>query len=229
VGCGGGGGFGGGGGGGGGSCGNGICDKGETADSCCHDCGCPAGLSCQNGSCTPNPGPVCGNNKCEAGETSDNCCQDCGCPKGESCHSGKCESSCGNGVCDGNETPNTCCQDCGCENGYACQNNSCSYIGTSTMRWAIDNECTRGGPIHVRFFDVNDHLYWPGGSYYTVSYGNTDTLSIECTTGNKICLGAGEDGLSGYWGVSLDGSKGCQGCCRFCANQTVSFPTLTCN
>ena len=43
------------------SCGNGICEEGETWESCPEDC----------------PEPVCGNGICESGETVENCPEDC--------------------------------------------------------------------------------------------------------------------------------------------------------
>ncbi len=40
-------------------CGNGICEEGETQDTCCIDCGCPEGYTCVNNKCeSSEPIPV---------------------------------------------------------------------------------------------------------------------------------------------------------------------------
>lgn len=71
-----------------GHCGNGVCDQGETPETCPQDCKQP-------------PQPVCGNGKCESGETPQNCPQDC-----------KSGPVCGNGKCESGETPQNCPKDC---------------------------------------------------------------------------------------------------------------------
>src|SRR6185369_4547970 len=51
------GGSGGTGGGGGVTCGNGICESGESAATCCTDCGCSGGRVCQGGACVASSPP----------------------------------------------------------------------------------------------------------------------------------------------------------------------------
>ena len=70
------------------TCGNGICEGGETCRNCSIDCGvCRA---------------TCGNGICEVGENCRNCQIDCG----------TCGSTCGNGKCESGENPYNCCIDC---------------------------------------------------------------------------------------------------------------------
>ena len=119
-------------------CGDGQCEKGETAQSCAQDCGAVAPV-CGNGKCEEGETaqscgkdcgqvkPVCGNGACEAGETAQNCKQDCF-PGGPVCGDGVCATGesaatcpvdcqspafCGNGKCEPGESEATCAKDCG--------------------------------------------------------------------------------------------------------------------
>jgi hypothetical protein len=70
-------------------CGNGVCDAGESAETCPADC--------------PAPGPVCGDGLCSDGEA-DICPQDCGpksCTGAADCDDGQvcCANAAGELVC----------------------------------------------------------------------------------------------------------------------------------
>ena len=69
-------------------CGNNICERGEDSSTCCMDCGCPNGYSCDGNSCKKLA--QCGNGIIEEGETSDNCCIDAGCSFGQTCKDNIC-------------------------------------------------------------------------------------------------------------------------------------------
>ena len=87
------------------TCGNNICDSGESCSNCPRDCG----------SCPPS----CGNSLCETGETCSNCPVDCG----------KCQRICGNSVCEAGETCLNCPSDCSCPSHLVCMNEKCSEVG----------------------------------------------------------------------------------------------------
>ena len=57
-------------------CGNGICEAGETQETCCIDCGCPVGMRCVKNKCVSDK---CGNGVCDVmvGENYNTCPQDC--------------------------------------------------------------------------------------------------------------------------------------------------------
>jgi hypothetical protein len=94
------------------TCGDGMCNNGETCENCPIDCGFCMG--CGDGMCTGMENclncpqdcgscPTCGDGKCEnPPENCVNCPQDCG----------VCQN-CGNGMCTGAKTCYNCPQDCG--------------------------------------------------------------------------------------------------------------------
>ncbi len=103
-------------------CGDNICSANESPSTCCEDCGCTDGQTCQSGQCRG----TCGDGVCSADESSTTCCDDCGCANGYACQSGRCETVCGDGICNGGETESNCCDDCGCPSGYECSSGSCT-------------------------------------------------------------------------------------------------------
>lgn len=120
-------------------CGDGMCNGSESQSTCCTDCGCPAGKSCQGGSCI-DPSS-CGDAVCNGNETQNTCCIDCGCPAGQMCQGNSCVANifCGDAVCNGSETQSTCCTDCGCSNGQVCQGGSCSCPAGNYGQFSILN------------------------------------------------------------------------------------------
>lgn len=103
---------------GGRGCGDSLCEPGEES-TCCQDCGCPSGETCQGGTtCVPNTptGPSCDDGFCDPGEEN-TCCQDCGCQTNQTCEpSGQCATS-GGSSCD-----TVCSYVDACRAGADCQN-----------------------------------------------------------------------------------------------------------
>ncbi len=60
--------------------------------------------------------------------------------------------------------------------------------------------------------------HWPsGGKRWVLHVGEKGTVAAgACQPGEYICYGAGNKNLSKFWGVSLDGKKGCENCCIHC-------------
>ena len=135
------------------TCGDKVCDDGETCETCPIDCGlcptcgdgtCDNGETCSN--CPQDCGvcSTCGDGKCTPPETCLSCAPDCGpCPScgdgtctppGENCYTcpadcGKC-MGCGDGICESDETCASCPQDCGlcdvCGNGVCQMGETCT-------------------------------------------------------------------------------------------------------
>jgi PGF-pre-PGF domain-containing protein len=61
-------------------CGDGVCEEGETSDTCSSDCPKPTNT------------PSCGNGVCEEGEDCDSCSDDCPCAEGYICSDGICRA-----------------------------------------------------------------------------------------------------------------------------------------
>lgn len=101
--------------------------------------------------------------------------------------------------------------------------------GTATMGWSLTDACSDGRGIGVKFFDETNNLVWPNAyQFYVAPPGGTVGLTIACQRGAKICYGAEPNPPNGYhWGVSLNGTQGCDHCCYACADTRVSL-SLTC-
>jgi len=108
---------------------------------------------------------------------------------------------------------------------------TCVPIGV-TQTWQFDNQCNDGEIIQLRLYDENANLQWPSGTLiYPVTYGQTNSVSITCTSGDMICPG-GEDPNGLYvWGVGLNNNypAGDTSQCTPCASETLAAIELTCN
>jgi hypothetical protein len=59
---------------------------------------------------------------------------------------------------------------------------------------------------------------WPGGKKrWILNAGQKGTVAAgACEPNEDVCYGGGNKDGSRYWGVSLDGKKGCANCCIHC-------------
>jgi hypothetical protein len=78
--------------------------------------------------------------------------------------------------------------------------------------------------VHVQFFSQTYDRVWPGADrVWVIDDYAEHTYRLECTPGEKICIGAAEDGdYSTYWGVGLDNDKSCSNCCATCGGGAAS-------
>jgi agmatine/peptidylarginine deiminase len=198
------------------TCGNGLCDGGESCLSCAADCPCGGGQRCDLAKKFCVSG-ICGDGHCEGGETCSSCAADCGCQGGNKCSMGVCTSSpCGgityDGCCDGslsvycdnNLLVATDCGSAGCgwngSQGYY----DCEYSG-SDPSMSLPRDC-RGNydyPIGCGERECGDN----GGGY---SCG-------QCPVGDE-CSPEGQciAGCRPFCGDRVCGDDGCGGVCGLC-------------
>lgn len=96
----------------------------------------------------------------------------------------------------------------------------------STITWSMMNTCSF--TVYARFFDENNNSFWPAnGGSYILDAGNTYNIPTTCTTGDQICNGGAgtTDGAQDAFGVGLNNTQACQGCCYTCGNFTT--PTIS--
>lgn len=88
--------------------------------------------------------------------------------------------------------------------------------GAATFTWVLNDRCSDGLGLYVRFFDVTNDLVWPNSSEaYVVRSGQRGTWKLSVKRGAKVCFGAEPNPRDGsYWGLSLDGDQSCSNCCK---------------
>jgi hypothetical protein len=199
------------------TCGNGICEAGESSASCPPDC----------------KSSICGNGICEAGESSASCPMDCGSsdpcatlPNGATCTDGNActAESCQNGKCqpmpmscdDGNAcTMDACSPAAGCmhmvNDGMACEDgNGCTQGDTCTA-----SVCTAGSNVCsacVTSEDCNDN-----NPCTTEVCGGDNVCKITFSTGGLVC----SDGNACTQGDLCNGSGQCNGMPLMCDDGNV--------
>lgn len=95
-----------------------------------------------------------------------------------------------------------------------------------TIRWNVGNQCNNGSAVEYKFHDRVNRWVWPSATtHYVSNYNDPRSVSLSCTSGANVCLGARSSGLS--WGVGYDGTSGCSDCCGTCDGRTYSY-TFAC-
>ncbi len=180
------------------TCGNGMCEAGESNATCPQDC---PGSVCGNGiceagespsTCPPDCGVKCGNGICEPGETTTSCPIDCG------------GGTCGDGICSGTETPITCPKDCsstgpctGLPDGSTCTDSNPCTADTCLGGMCVSKvlSCDDGNSCTM------DACMMPNGCTHTVANGMGCEDGNACTQGD-VCVG----------NVCTSGSNKCVAC-----------------
>jgi hypothetical protein len=95
-----------------------------------------------------------------------------------------------------------------------------------TMAWPFTSKKKK---VEIKFFSKARKVEWPpAGEAFVLNRGAKHTYKLECNVGEQICYGAWPYGADGRtsWGVGLDGTKGCHGCCRTCKKGDVNSTSL---
>ena len=124
---------------------------------------------------------------------------------------------------------------------WACERSTSSPPAPSSVTFRLTDGCNDGSDIQYKFFEYQSADtsritgQWPasGRVYTTNGLGETNEHALSCTPRRLVCYGGNRRNApnSGSWGVGIDGSGGCQDCCRTCPDSgTAELGTrLTCN
>jgi hypothetical protein len=97
---------------------------------------------------------------------------------------------------------------------------------TATMSWTFADVCNDGqGPTFALYDTTDDCTSW--GDYWFEQFNQPYGLTIECTRGDVICMGAWLD--DGYWGCGEGCAEGCEGCCYSCDDVDLPQVSLGCS
>ena len=82
--------------------------------------------------------------------------------------------------------------------------------------------------IQLEFYSETRKWEWPGGGQaYSLNDSETHEFSLNCNSGEKICLGAWVTGNSSkYWGVGLNRAHRCSNCCYICGGGEIPRQVL---
>jgi hypothetical protein len=227
------------------SCGDGACDLGEDASSCCLDCGCPvSGQECSSNSNYPNGlCHECGDGVVDPVENGSNCCIDAGCTVGLDCDPsmnipyGKCiYPECGNGNCEPSEDSGICPVDCYSTPGKECEDvYGSGYYYSAQLQECVLAACGEMGcePSEDYSNCCLDCAGCPSGQYCDTTVIPNGVCTVP-TCGNGQCE-SGED----YSNCCMD----CNDCpadpytgqlqtctnnvCHLCGNGQIESPVET--
>jgi hypothetical protein len=82
--------------------------------------------------------------------------------------------------------------------------------------------------VQVEFYSESRKWEWPGsGEAYSLNDSRTHRFSLNCNSGEKICLGAWVTGNADkYWGVGLHNKHSCRNCCYVCGGGDIPRQVL---
>jgi hypothetical protein len=98
----------------------------------------------------------------------------------------------------------------------------------TALTFSLQHACG-ADPIRVRFFDKEHNVTWPSAtSHATLAVGATESYSLRCQTGARVCFGADEPAAKRYWGVTLANDRECAACCAICKDERLPTVRLDC-
>ena len=107
---------------------------------------------------------------------------------------------------------------------------ACESERPTSLTWSVEDGCNDGRNVEYRFYEQRNGAgtgrHWPGGNNLYVTSGFDRTIEhsgLACGPGISICLGGEIDGTRASFGVGLDGTEGCTGCCYPCGATTRVF------
>lgn len=95
-----------------------------------------------------------------------------------------------------------------------------------SLYWEVRSE--HPNIVSLEFYSEDYDRAWPGGGeVYVLDDYDTHSYNLECSTGEKICMGAWVRGdSSSYWGVGRDARNSCESCCFICGRGDTGVQVL---
>ena len=213
---------------GGGAC---VIDVPQDPEHPCDGVRCSLNGSCRDGACYCDSGYL-GNpyalHGCQSSRPGVGCTTTCG--LNAYCEDGACVCEqgflavCGTGdclalrqLCDG--VPD-------CANQADEADETCAQ--QAVQQWTLVDDCDDGRDIEWRLWSRDRDWAWPGPdeAFVTDDEGVPSHEEVECLFGEQICLGAVAGART--WGVGVDGTGHCEGCCFICSEEPVDLGGLSC-
>jgi hypothetical protein len=83
--------------------------------------------------------------------------------------------------------------------------------------------------VYVRMFSSPRGSVWPGNNKaWVLDNRDEQSFPLRCRVGEKICYGAAYKGgdSAGFWGVGIEGKRGCERCCLTCGTEADDWSYL---
>jgi hypothetical protein len=70
--------------------------------------------------------------------------------------------------------------------------------------------------LNVKFYSTS-HVWPSDNQMYVLNTRSPVPFRLNCEAGERVCYRAAYKYGQNYWGVGLEGDRGCQNCCLTCA------------
>ena len=84
--------------------------------------------------------------------------------------------------------------------------------------FTVDNEFSED--VAIEFYSTDRNHIWPGGDQVWIVGVSDGEISypLTCNSGEQICFGAWSINQQDQWGLGMDMSQDCAGCCAQCGD-----------